>query len=209
MKKIVLIIGAVLMIFCGSVASTIDQWKTNDALTAKVSGGEALTVYADMTKYLGIDQSGVRKVYDAKLAASDVRGISMTSSANLIVFDEDGKKYTANMEISNQLALPSESNVVVNHDGEIQVDASNPSKPKTRWATSLEFPDDLDLNSLGLGSYLEQMPEQDLETLSTYCEDHGIGYSAGCNMLFSESNDEMGISCQWGEGEKISIGGNR
>ncbi len=208
MKEIALIIGAVLVVLCGSGASTIDQWKTNDALTAKVSGGDALTVYADMTKYLGIDQSGVRKVYDAKLVASDVQDISMTSSANLILFDEDGKEYTTSLEISNQLALPSESNVVMNHDGEIQVDANNPSKPKAQWWTSLEFPDDLDLNALGLGSNLEQMPEQDLEMLSTYCEDHGIGYSAGCNMGFSESNDEVGISCQWGEGEKISIGGN-
>jgi hypothetical protein len=148
-------------------------------------------------------------VYDAKLAASDVQTISMTSSANLILFDEDGKKYTTNLEISNQLALPIESNVIMNHDGEIQVDANRLSKPKAQWWTSLEFPDDLDLNALGLGSYLEQMPDQDLETLSTYCEDHGIGYSAGCNMRFSESNDEVGISCQWGEGEKISIGGNQ
>jgi hypothetical protein len=208
MKEIALIMGAALMILCGSAASTIDQWKTNDALTAKVSGGDALTVYADITKYLGIDQSGVRKVYDAKLAASDVKDISMTSSANLILFDEDGKKYTTSLEISNQLTLPTESNVVMNHDGEVQVDANNLSKPKTQWWTSLEFPDDLDLNSLGLGSYLEQMPEQDLETLSTYCEDHGIGYSAGCNMQFSESNDELGISCRWGEGERVSIGGN-
>jgi hypothetical protein len=208
MKEIALIMGAALMILCGSAASTIDQWKTNDALTAKVSGGDALTVYADITKYLGIDQSGVRKVYDAKLAASDVKDISMTSSANLILFDEDGKKYTTSLEISNQLTLPTESNVVMNHDGEVQVDANNLSKPKTQWWTSLEFPDDLDLNSLGLGSYLEQMPEQDLETLSTYCEDHGIGYSAGCNMQFSESNDELGISCRWGEGERFSIGGN-
>jgi hypothetical protein len=208
MKEIALIMGAALMILCGSAASTIDQWKTNDALTAKVSGGDALTVYADITKYLGIDQSGVRKVYDAKLAASDVKDISMTSSANLILFDEGGKKYTTSLEISNQLTLPTESNVVMNHDGEVQVDANNLSKPKTQWWTSLEFPDDLDLNSLGLGSYLEQMPEQDLETLSTYCEDHGIGYSAGCNMQFSESNDELGISCRWGEGERFSIGGN-
>ncbi len=162
-----------------------------------------------MTKYMGIDQSGVRKVYDAKLAASDVQEISMTSSANLILVDEDGKKYTTNLEINNQLTLPSESNVIMNHDGEIQVDANDLSKPKAKWWTSLEFPDDLDLNALGLGSYLEQMPDQDLEMLSTYCEDRGIGYSAGCNMHFSESNDEVGISCQWGEGEKISIGGNK
>lgn len=208
MKELALIMGAVLVVLCGSVASTIDQWKTNDALTAQAGGGNDLTVYADMTKYLGIDQSGVHKVYDAKLAASDVQDISMTSSANLILVDEGGKKYTTSLEINNQLSLPSESNVVMNHDGDIQVDANNLSKPKAKWWTSLEFPDDLDLNALGLGSYLEQLPDQDLETLSTYCEDHGIGYSAGCNMRFSESNDEIGISCQWGEGEKISVGSN-
>ncbi len=208
MKKFALIMGAVLLAFCGSAASMITQWQTEDDLTAQASGGENLTVYGGMTKYLGIDQSGVRKVYDAKLAASDVQSVTMTSSADLILFDEDGKKYTASLEITNELSLPSESNVVMNHDGEIQADANNLSKPKTQWWTSLEFPDDLDLNSLGLGSNLEQMPDQDLEVLSTYCEDHGIGYSAGCNMHFSESNDELGITCQWGEGEKISIGGN-
>ncbi len=208
MKEFALIMGAVLLAFCGSAASMIDQWQTEDDLTAQASGGENLTVYGGMTKYLGIDQSGVRKVYDAKLAASDVQSVTMTSSADLILFDEDGKKYTASLEITNELSLPSESNVVMNHDGEIQADANNLSKPKTQWWTSLEFPDDLDLNSLGLGSNLEQMPDQDLEVLSTYCEDHGIGYSAGCNMHFSESNDELGITCQWGEGEKISIGGN-
>lgn len=208
MKEFALIMGAVLMIFCGSAASTISQWQTEDDLTAQASGGDNLTVYADMTKYLGIDQSGVNKVYDAKLAASDVQTVSMTSSADLILFDEDGKKYTASLEITNELVLPNESNVVMNHDGEIQVDANNPSKPKANWWTSLEFPDDLDLDSLGLGSNLGQMPDQDLEILSTYCENNGIGYSAGCNIHFSESNDELGISCQWGEGEKITIGGN-
>jgi len=208
MKEFALIMGAVLLAFFGSAASMIDQWQTEDDLTAQARGGENLTVYGGMTKYLGIDQSGVRKVYDAKLAASDVQDISMTSSADLILFDEDGKKYTASLEITNELSLPNESNVVMNHDGEIQADANNLSKPKAQWWTSLEFPDDLDLNSLGLGSNLEQMPDQDLEVLSTYCEDHGIGYSAGCNMHFSESDDELGITCQWGEGEKISIGGN-
>ncbi len=208
MKEFALIMGAILMVFCGSAASTIDQWQTEDDLTARASGGDNLTVYADMTKYLGIDQSGVNKVYDAKLAASDVQTISMTSSADLILFDEDGKKYTASLEITNELVLPNESNVVMSHDGEIQVDANDLSKPKAKWQTSLEFPDDLDLDSLSLGSYLEQMPDQDLEILSTYCENNGIGYSAGCNTHFSESNDELGISCRWGEGEKITIGGN-
>jgi hypothetical protein len=207
MKETALIMGAVLMILCGSAASTIDQWKTNDDLRAKASGGEALTVYGDVTGNLSIDQSGARKVYDAKFAASDVKDVSMTSSTILILFDEDDKKYTTSMEISNQLTLPTESNVVMNHDGEIRVNASDLTKPKAQWWKSLEFPDDLDLNSLGLGSYLE-MSEQNLETLSTYCEDHGIGYSTGCNMHFSESNDELGISCRWGEGERFSIGGN-
>jgi hypothetical protein len=207
MKKFVLIIGIMLMILCGSGVCTIDRWKTNDALTAQVSGGDDLAAYADVTKVIGIDESGVYKVYDAKLTATDVKDITMRSSTSLILFDENGREYTANLEIADQLTLPKESNVVMNHDGEIQVDAINPSKPKTQWRTSLEFPDDVDLNDLGLGSFLEQMSDSDLETLSTYCEDNGVGYSAGAITRFSESNDDVGIKCEWGEGERISIGG--
>lgn len=207
MKKFVLIIGTVLMILCGSGPCAIDHWKTSDGLKAYASGGDDLAVYVDVTKVMGIDESGVRKVYDAKLAATDVKDITMSSSSSLILFDKDGREYTASMVISDQLILPSESNVVMNHDGEIEVDADNLSKPKTQWLTSLEFPDDVDLDSLGLGSLLEQMSDDDLEELSTYCEDHGLGYSAGCITRFSESNDEVGIKCEWGEGERISIGG--
>jgi len=208
MEKFVLIMGVALMVICGSVVSTIDQWKTNDDLTAQVQGGETLTVYADMTKLLGIDESGVQKVYDAKLAASDVKEVSMTSSSFLILVDEDGHKYTTSLEITNQLTLPSESNVVMNHDGEIQADANSLSDPQVKWLTSLEFPDDLDLNGLGLNSNLEQIPEQDLAMLDTYCEEQGIGYAAGCNIRFTESNDELGIICSWGENERVYIGSN-
>lgn len=208
MKKLVLIMGMALVILCGSVASTIDEWRTSDALTAQVEGGDDLTVYGDMTKILGIDESGVHKVHDAKLAASDVQEISMTSSSFLILVDEDGQQYTTSLEITNQLTLPSESNVVMNHDGDIQVDANKLSDPDVKWQTSLEFPENLDLNGLGLGSNLEQMPEQDLESLDTYCENQGIGYAAGCNIQYSESNDDLGIECDWGERERVSIGSN-
>jgi hypothetical protein len=135
MKKLVLIMGMTLVILCGSVTSTVDQWKTNDALTAQVQGGDDLTVYGDMTKILGIDESGVHKVHDAKLAASDVQEISMTSSSFLILVDEDGQQYTTSLEITNQLTLPSESNVVMNHDGDIQVDANKLSDPDVKWQT--------------------------------------------------------------------------
>ncbi len=207
MKKFALIICTVLVILCGSGACAINQWKTNDFLTAQVSGGDDLAAYADVTKVIGIDESGVYKVYDAKLAVTDVKDITMRSSTSLILFDEGGREYTANLEISDQLTLPKESNVVMNHDGQVDVDANNPSKPKAKWQTSLEFPDDVDLNELGLGSLLEQMADEDLEELSTYCEDHGVGYSAGCVMRFSESNNDVGIKCEWGEGERFSIGG--
>lgn len=207
MKKFVLIIGTILLILCGSGTCAIDHWKTSDGLTARASGGDDLAVYVDVTKVLGIDESGVRKVYDAKLTATDVKDITMCSSTSLILYDENDREYTANMEISDQLTLPKESNVVMNHDGDIQADANNLSEPKTQWVTSLEFPDDVDLDSLELGSLLEQMSDDDLEELSTYCEDHGVGYSAGCITRFSETNDEVGIKCEWGEGERISIGG--
>jgi hypothetical protein len=206
MKKSVLIMVSALIVLGGSVASTIDQWKTNDDLKAQVQGGETLTVYADMTKLLSIDESGVNKVYDAKLAASDVQDISMTSSSFLILVDKDGQQYTTRLEITNQLTLPSESNVVMNHDGEIQVEADDLSDPEVQWLTSLEFPEDLDLNGLGLNSNLEQTPGKDLESLDTYCEDRGIGYAAGCNIQFSESNNEAGIECNWGEKERVSVG---
>lgn len=207
MKKIVLVICAALMILCGSGICTIDHWRTNDALTAQVSGGEGLKVDAGVTKVVGIDESGVHKVYDARLVVTDVKDITMRSSSTLILFDETGQEYTASLVISDQLTLPKESNVVMNHDGKIDVDGNNPSKPKAQWQTSLEFPDDVDLNDLGLGSLLEQMSDDDLEALSTYCEDNGVGYSAGCTMRFSESNKDVGIKCEWGEGERFSIGG--
>lgn len=207
MKKLALIIGTVLVILCGSGDCAIDRWKSNDVLTAKMSGGDDLAAYADVTKVVGIDESGINKVYDAKLAVTDVKDITVSSSTSLILFDEDGIEYTAHLEISDKLTLPKESNVIMNHDGKIQVDADNLSEPKTEWLTSVEFPDDVDLKELDLGSFLEQMTDDDLEALSTYCEDHGVGYSAGCIMRFSESNDEVGIKCEWGEGERISVGG--
>lgn len=208
MKKVALMMGITLILCCGSGISAIDQWKTEDALIAQVYGGETLTVYTDMTKYLGIDESGVNKIYDAKLAATDVQTISMTSSAMLILVGDDGRQFTTGLEITNVLTLPSNSNVIMNHDGDIAINANNLGSPAVQWRTSLQFPDDLDLEDFGVGSFLEQMPEQDLEDLSNYCDDHGIGYSAGCNMRFSETSDDLGITCEWGEGEKIIVGGN-
>jgi hypothetical protein len=207
MKKIFLLVGIVFILYCGSAVSSIDQWKTNDALTAQVYGGDNLTVYSDMTKYLSIDDSGVNKVYDAKLAATDVKTISMASSSFLILTDENGKQYTTGLEITNVLTLPNSSNVVMNHDGVIAINASDLGSPDVDWVTSLQFPEDLDLDDLSIGSFLEQMPDQDLEELVNYCDDLGIGYSAGCKMDFSESNDDLGVACRWGEEEKMVIGG--
>ncbi len=207
MIKFIVIITVVLLVVCGPASSAISYWKTNDDLSAKASGGDSLAVYADMTKVLGIDDKGVNKVYDAKLAASDVKEVSMTSSSFLILVDDEGETYTTSLEITDQLVLPEESNVVMNHDGQIIADANDPSKPKVVWLTSLEFPTNFDLDDLGLGSNLEQMSEDDLEILSAYCEENGVGYAAGCNIQYTDSNAELGIICKWGEREKVSIGG--
>lgn len=208
MNKIALLMGIVFILWCGSAVSSIDKWITNDDLEAMVDGGDALTVYSDMTKYLGIDDSGVTKVYDAKLAATDVQSISMTSSSFLILEDENGKQYTTGLKITNVLTLPSNSNIILNHDGTISIGANNLGSPDVEWTTSLQFPDELNLADLEIGSFLELMPDQDMEVLSNYCDDLGIGYSAGCTVDFSESNDDLGIGCNWGEEETIVVGGS-
>lgn len=208
MKEIALLVGVAFILCCGSGVAGIDQWKTNDDLTALVDGGDDLTVYSDMTKYLGIDDSGITKVYDAKIAATDVLSVSMTSSAFLTLVDERGTLYTTGLEITNVLTLPNNSNIVLNHDGTIAISANKLGSPDVEWKTSLQFPDDLDLDSFEIGSLLELLPDQDLEELSNYCDDNGIGFSTGCKMDFSESNEDLGVRCNWGEEETIIIGGS-
>ncbi len=206
MKRIALLIGLILISFCGFGYSAINQWKSTDGLNATMYGEGPLKPVLGLTKILELDQSGAYKVYDAAIAVPDVKNISMRSYAVLDLTDENGQKYTTNLEVTNSLSLPNESNVVMINNGEIKVNSSNLGSPKVDWKTSLDFPADADLESLDLGSYLEQMPELDLQGISSYCEDHGIGYNTGCNIRFTDRNDDLGVTCNWGQSEKITVG---
>ncbi len=207
MKKITLVMGIFLIISCGIGASTIDQWRTEDNLKATASGGSALNVYGSLVKPLEIDpDSGVSKGYYAKLAVNDVQDIYMTSTSLLILIDDSGQEYTTELKISNNLNLPSGSNVTLNHIGLVDIDPTDLSSPDVDWITSLHFNESLNATDLVLGPYLEQISEQDLGLIDSYCKDRGIGYTAGCNVLYTDSNEDLGIGCKWGENEKITIG---
>jgi hypothetical protein len=206
MIKITLIMGLILSLFCGLGASTISDWRNVDHFSAVVYGGEILNINGPMAGTLHINESGVEKTLDTGISVQNAKDITVTSTTDLILVDENGKEYTTSMNITNSLSQPEEFNVVLSQDGDIKIKSNNLGAPKTEWRTILEFPEDLDLQSFELGSDIDLMLAQDLESIDSYCADRGIGYTAGCTVRYTDSNEDLGIGCEWGEKEKITIG---
>ncbi len=206
MEKALLFIGLISLIFCSFGHSAIDSFYSTNKLNATLSGGSDLKSVNGLIQEPYYHANQLNVAYGAGLAAVDVKNISMNSTAYLIVTDQDGRKYPTVLTTANTLVLPTESNVVMKNRCDISVDSNNLESPKTDWRSTLEFPDDLNLTALNMNSSLENIPSQDLEALNNYCTDHGIGYTTENDAHFTDSNQDLGITCRWGEGEKITVG---
>lgn len=205
MERAILFMGLIMVIFCGSGHSAIDFY-SNNTVQAEYSGGESLQTVTGGINMPCYSDGKLNVIYGGGAAAVDVKDISMNSVSYLVLTDENGRKYPTVLETTNSLHLPSESNVIMRSSGDVYVTPDNPGSPKVGWQSYLEFPDDLNLTGLNLSSSLEDVPAQDLQKLDTYCEDRGIGYTTGYNAHFSDSNDDVGVTCRWGEGEHIAVG---
>ncbi|MFB3764217.1 MAG: hypothetical protein ACE14P_03105 [Methanotrichaceae archaeon] len=206
MKRALLFMGLILMIFCSSGDCTIASFYSTNKLNATLSGGSDMKSVNGLIQEPSYHANQLNVAYGAGLAVVDVKDISMNSTAFLVVTDSDGRKYPTVLTAANTLHLPSESNVVMRNGCDINIDSSDPGAPKTNWKSTLEFPDDLDLAAVNLNSSLENIPLQDLEALSNYCTDHGIGYITENNAYFTDTNSDVGVTCRWGEGERIVVG---
>lgn len=206
MKRALLFMGLILMIFCSMGHSAIDTFYSTNKLNATLSGGSDLKSVNGLIQEPYYHANQLNVAYGAGLAVVDVKDISMNSTAYLVVTDQDGRKYPTVLTTANTLHLPAESNVVMKNGCDISVDSNNPGSPNADWKSSLEFPDNLNLTAVNLNSSLENIPTQDLEALSDYCTDHGIGYTTENDAYFTDSNQDLGVTCRWGEGEKIVVG---
>lgn len=206
MKRAFLFIGVILILLCSSGHSAISSFYSTNKLNATLSGGENLKSINGLIQEPYYHANQLTVSYGAGLAAVDVKNVSMNSTAFLVVTDQNGRTYPTVLTTTNSLRLPVESNVVMKSGCNIGVSSNDPGSPKVGWRSTLEFPDDLDLAAINLNSSLEDIPLQDLEKLNTYCIDHGIGYSTGSNAYFTDTNSDLGITCRWGEGERIVVG---
>ncbi len=208
MKRVVLIIGLILIFLCGFGYSAIDSFHSTNELHATISGGESLNSTTGLIQapYYSTDSGELNVLYGAGLAVVNVKDISMSSTAHLVLTDENGKSYPTVLEMASTLHLPAESNVVMENRGDLNVKSNNPGSPNVDWHNSLQFPEDLNLTGLDMNSSLGQMTDQNLQALGMYCEDHGIGYTTSSNAHFFDSNDDLGVTCRWGEGEQIVAG---
>lgn len=206
MKRAFVFMGLILILLCSLGNSAISSFYSTNKLNATLSGGENLKSVNGLMQepYYHANQLTVN--YGAGLAAVDVKNVSMNSTAFLVVTDQNGRNYPAVLTTTNDLHLPVESNVIIENACNIGVDSNSPGSPKIGWRSALEFPDDLNLTAINLNSSLQDIPVQDLEKLNTYCIDHGIGYTTGSNAYFTDTNQDVGITCSWGEGEKIAVG---
>jgi len=206
MKRALLFTGLIVVIFCSLGHSAIDSFYSTNKLNATLSGGSDLKSINGLIQEPYYHANQLNVAYGAGIAAVDVKDISMNSTAYLVVTDEDGRQYPTVLTTKNDLHLPVESNVVMENGCDISVNSNNPGSPEADWTSSLEFPDDLNLTEVNLNSSLESIPSQDLEELNSYCINHGIGYTTENDAYFYDNDPDLGITCRWGEGERIVVG---
>lgn len=216
MRKRLLEFAGILFLILNIGVLAEDQFETNDALLSVVYGGEAMTSLVELTKQMNVDGETITKDVESTLEASGVQGAYLETSA-LLTTIKDGHVYINGIEVYESLKMPTEFDVEMNYDINIDTSLFDPTSPIFKIESST-----LVLPETGEPFFMDEF-NQELFELSKLEGDEfdqavmdwfgkfvgikfgniGIDHRMGYDIPMSDSHN--GVTCRWGESEEIGL----